>query len=65
MNPALVTNASWDGWSTGLGIINIGATKTSITVNYYDATTGTPVWIVAINILGSQCLLGSISPRED
>jgi hypothetical protein len=39
----LVTNASSDGWSTGLGIMNMGATSTTITVSYFLASTGAAV----------------------
>jgi hypothetical protein len=42
-NLALVENAGSDGWSTGLGIMNTGTAATSVTVTYYNATTGAPV----------------------
>jgi len=39
----LVENAGSDGWSTGLGIMNTGATAASVTVTYYDTATGAQV----------------------
>lgn len=39
----LVENVGADGWNTGLGIMNTGATTTTVTVTYYDASTGAMV----------------------
>jgi hypothetical protein len=48
-NLALVENAGFDGWSTGLGIMNTGAAVTSVTVTYYDAATGATVGTAQTN----------------
>jgi len=48
-NLALVENAGFDGWSTGLGIMNTGAAATSVTVTYYDAATGATVGTAQTN----------------
>jgi len=39
----LVENAGPDGWTTGEGIMNTGSNPTTVTMTYYDATTGAPV----------------------
>jgi streptogramin lyase len=39
----LVESAGADGWSTGEGIMNTGASPTTVTVTYYDAATGSPI----------------------
>ena len=36
----LVESSGSDGWSTGEGIMNTGATATTVTVTYYDTATG-------------------------
>jgi hypothetical protein len=39
----LVESAGADGWSTGEGIMNTGSAPTTVTVTYYDTTTGAQV----------------------
>ncbi len=39
----LVENAGSDGWSTGLGIMNVGTASATITVSYFLASTGASV----------------------
>jgi hypothetical protein len=39
----LVESAGADGWSTGLGIMNTGASVTTVTATYYDAATGVQI----------------------
>jgi adhesin/invasin len=43
VNLALVENAGSDGWSTGLNIMNLSSSVTTVTVTYYDAQTGTAI----------------------
>ena len=49
---ALVENAGPDAWTTGLGIMNTGPTSESVTVVYYDASTGHQVGNALTQTLG-------------
>jgi hypothetical protein len=61
-NLGLVTNASADGWSTGLGIMNTGAATTTVTVAYYDAATGNPVGAPQSQSLAADAFWGLYQP---
>ena len=39
----LLENAGADGWSTGEGIMNVGSAATTVSVTYYDTSTGKAV----------------------
>lgn len=58
----LVENSGSDGWDTSLGVINTGATSTTITVNYYDTATGTPVGTPFSSPLAPNAFLGVYQP---
>ena len=60
-NLALVTNASADGWSTGLGIMNTGA-MTTVTVSYFNAATGSPIGTPQVQSLAPNAFWGVYQP---
>jgi hypothetical protein len=62
-NLPLVESAGPDGWSTGLGIMNTGAT-TTVTVNYYDGDTGTPVGVAQTRSLAANAFWGVFQPTS-
>ena len=61
-NLALVTNASPDGWSTGEGIMNTGSASTTVTVTYFDASTGLPVGTPQTQPLAPNAFWGVYQP---
>ena len=59
---ALVENAGPDGWSTGLGVMNTGSTATTVTLSYYDATTGAPIGNSQTQTLQPKAFYGPYQP---
>jgi hypothetical protein len=53
---ALVEFQGSDGWSTGLNIMNTGSSSTSVTVAYYDATTGAAISQVTNTVAANASL---------
>lgn len=58
----LVESTGPDGWSTGEGIMNTGSTPTTVTVTYYDITTGTTVGTPQTNTLAVNAFWGLYQP---
>jgi len=61
-NLPLVESTGSDGWSTGLGIMNTGNTATSVTVSYFDATTGSPLGTPQQQLLQPDAFWGLYQP---
>jgi hypothetical protein len=59
---ALVTNASGDGWSTGLGIMNTGSSSTTVDVLYLDVVTGNPTGQPQTQTLAPNAFWGLYQP---
>jgi HYR domain len=58
----LVESAGSDGWSTGEGIMNTGSAATTVTVNYYDTSTGAAVGATQTLSLASNAVWGLYQP---
>ncbi len=58
----LVESTGPDGWSTGEGILNTGTAPTTVTVTYYDMTTGTQVGAPQTNTLAVNAYWGLYQP---
>jgi photosystem II stability/assembly factor-like uncharacterized protein len=58
----LVESAGADGWSTGEGIINTGTAATTVTVTYYDATSGLQIGTPASLLLQPNAFWGLYQP---
>jgi hypothetical protein len=58
----LVESAGSDGWSTGEGIMNTGTTTTTVTVNYYDTSTGAAVGATQTLSLAPNAVWGLYQP---
>jgi len=58
----LVESAGPDGWSTGLGIMNSGSTTTTVTVSYYDTSTGAAIGAPQANSLAANAYWGVYQP---
>ena len=58
----LVENAGSDLWNTGEGIMNTGSSSTTVTVNYYDAATGTAVGAAQTLVLAPHAFWGLYQP---
>ena len=58
----LVESGGADGWSTGEGIMNTGATATTVTVTYYDAATGAVVGTPQAQLLQPNAYWGVYQP---
>jgi|GEM_PF-3257157 hypothetical protein len=61
-NLALVESAGSDGWSTGLGVMNTGSQPTTVTLSYYDVTTGNPVGSSQTQIIQPNAFWGPYQP---
>ena len=61
-NLPLVESDGADGWSTGLGIMNSGASTTMVTVTYFDASTGAPVGASQSKMLQPHAFWGLYQP---
>jgi hypothetical protein len=61
-NLALVTNASSDGWSTGVDLMNVSGTSTTVTVTYFDAATGAPIGTPQTKSLAGHAFWGVYQP---
>lgn len=62
LNLPLVTNASADGWSTGEGIMNVGASPATVNVSYFDAATGNPIGSPQSQTLQPKAFWGLYQP---
>src|SRR5690348_1219495 len=58
----LVESGGADGWSTGEGIMNTGASATTVTVTYYDAASGLQVGTPDILLLQPNAFWGLYQP---
>src|SRR5450756_1497465 len=58
----LVENAGSDPWNTGEGIMNTGTASTTVTVNYYDTSTGGAVGTVQTQTLAARAFWGLYQP---
>lgn len=58
----LVENAGSDGWSTGLGIMNMGTASTTVTVSYFLASTGAAVGTPQTRVLAPKAAWGLYQP---
>lgn len=60
---ALVENAGSDGWSTGLGIVNITNAAVTFTLVYFDAQTGLLISSTSLT-LAAHAYLGRYTPSD-
>jgi hypothetical protein len=58
----LVENAGSDGWSTGEGIMNTGASSATVTVSYFDIATGAPLGTPQSLMLAPAAFWGLYQP---
>jgi hypothetical protein len=58
----LVENAGSDPWNTGEGIMNTGSSGTTVTVNYFDTSTGAAVGTPQTQTLASHAFWGLYQP---
>ena len=58
----LVANAGSDPWNTGEGIMNTGASITTVTVRYYDSGTGTALGTPQAQTLAPHAFWGLYQP---
>ncbi len=58
----LVESSGSDGWSTGEGIMNTGTVPTTVTVSYYDTTTGVAVGTPQSQMLQPNAFWGLYQP---
>ena len=58
----LVESTGADGWSTGEGIMNTGAVSTTVTVTYFDITTGAVVGTPQTQTLAPNAFWGLYQP---
>jgi outer membrane protein assembly factor BamB len=58
----LVENAGSDGWSTGEGIMNAGTASTTVTVSYFDTSTGSPIGTPQSQLLQANAFWGLYQP---
>jgi len=58
----LVENTGPDPWNTGEGIMNTGASSTTVVVFYYDATTGASIGIPQTQTLAPNAFWGLYQP---
>jgi uncharacterized protein YkwD len=58
----LVESSGSDGWSTGLGIMNIGSVSTTATLTYYDATSGSPIGAAQVQTIAVNAFWGAFQP---
>lgn len=63
LNLALVENAGSDGWSTGLGIVNVTNATISFTLTYFNAQTGAFLSQVSLT-LPAHAYLGRYTPAD-
>jgi hypothetical protein len=63
LNLALVENAGSDGWSTGLGIVNVTNAAVTFTLTYFDAQTGAFISAASLS-LPAHAYLGSYTPAD-
>jgi hypothetical protein len=61
-NLALVTNASSDGWSTGIDVMNVAGTSTTVTISYFDAATGAAIGTPQSTSLAPHAFWGVYQP---
>jgi hypothetical protein len=61
-NLALVTNASSDGWSTGIDLMNVLGTSTTVTVSYFDVATGASIGTPQTKSLAGHAFWGVYQP---
>jgi alpha-tubulin suppressor-like RCC1 family protein len=59
---ALVENAGSDPWNTGEGIMNTGTSSTTVTVSYFDASTGAAIGTAQTRTLASHAFWGLFQP---
>jgi photosystem II stability/assembly factor-like uncharacterized protein len=62
LNLPLVENAGSDPWNTGEGIMNTGTGPTTVTVNYFDASTGAAVGTPQMLTLAANAFWGLYQP---
>jgi hypothetical protein len=60
---ALVENAGSDGWSTGLGIVNVTNAAVTFTLVYFDAQTGVLISSTSLT-LAAHAYLGRYTPSD-
>jgi hypothetical protein len=58
----LVESTGADGWSTGEGVMNTGAVSTTVTVTYYDTSTGAAVGAPQMQTLAPNAFWGLYQP---
>jgi hypothetical protein len=58
----LVESAGTDGWSTSQGIMNTGASPTTVTVTYFDVNTGVQVGTAQSQLLQPNAFWGVYQP---
>jgi len=58
----LVESAGSDGWSTGEGIMNTGTVTTTVTVTYYDTSTGATIGTPDVMSLAPNAYWGLYQP---
>src|ERR1700674_4523729 len=59
---ALVENAGSDPWNTGDGIMNTGTTSTTVTVTYYNTSSGAAVGTPQTQVLAPHAFWGLYQP---
>jgi len=62
LNLPLVESGGSDGWSTGLGIMNVGSVATTVTVIYFDTVTGVQVGTPQSQLLQPNAFWGLYQP---
>jgi hypothetical protein len=63
LNLALVENAGSDGWSTGLGIVNVTNASISFLLTYFNAQTGAFISQTSLT-LPAHGYLGRYTPAD-
>ena len=63
LNLALVENAGTDGWSTGLGIVNVTNAPINFTLTYFNAQTGAFMSSTSLS-LPAHAYLGRYTPAD-
>lgn len=61
-NLPLVENMGSDGWSTGEGIMNTGANPVTVTISYFEASTGAAVGTPTSKMLPPNAFWGVYQP---
>jgi hypothetical protein len=63
LNLALVENAGTDGWSTGVGLMNITSTSISFNATYFNADTGAFIKATSL-MLAPHAFMGLYTPAD-